>query len=133
MEEHPVILFDGSCGLCTRAVRFVLRHDPRGRFRFAALQSDTGRRLLEEAGRLPPDTDSVMLIEPGRLFIRSTAALRIARGLSGPWPLWYILIVVPRPLRDAVYRFVARRRTRWFGRPAYCPVPAPEWKERFLA
>lgn len=124
-----MILFDGTCGLCARSVRFVLRHDRQGHYRFASLQSGSAAELL--AGTDPPD--SVVLLEHGAVYTRSTAALRIARGLSGLWPLCYAFILVPRPLRDAVYRWVARRRTRWFGRQEYCAVPAPEWKERFLS
>ncbi|HWQ15765.1 MAG TPA: thiol-disulfide oxidoreductase DCC family protein [Roseiflexaceae bacterium] len=131
--EHPIILFDGVCNLCQRSVRFIIERDERGLFRFASLQSATGRRLLAEHGLETPDEpESIVLIEGGQATTASTAALRIARRLRGAWPLLYALVVVPRPLRDAVYRFVARHRYRWFGRQETCMVPSPALRARFL-
>ncbi|HMO05842.1 MAG TPA: DCC1-like thiol-disulfide oxidoreductase family protein [Kiritimatiellia bacterium] len=125
--EHPVILFDGVCNLCHGAVRFIIRRDRAARFRFASLQSEPGRRLA--AGPAP---DSILLIENGLRYDRSTAALRIARRLDGAWPLLYAFIVIPRPLRDVLYAWIARHRYRWFGRLDACPLPSPEWETRFL-
>ena len=125
--EHPVILFDGVCNLCHGAVQFIIRRDRAARFRFASLQSEPGRRLA--AGPAP---DSILLIENGLCYDRSTAALRIARRLDGAWPLLYAFIVIPRPLRDALYAWIARHRYRWFGRLDACPLPSPEWETRFL-
>lgn len=129
----PVVLFDGVCNLCDAAVLFIIDRDPDARFRFAALQSGAAARLL--AGLPRPeggDPESVFLLEDGKLYDRSTAALRIARRLRWPWKLAYALVAVPRPLRDAAYRFVARRRYRWFGRRDACRVPTPELRARFL-
>jgi len=132
-EDAPVLLFDGVCNLCNGIVRFVIRRDPPpGRFRFAAIQSDAGRRLLVAHG-LPPDRlDTFVMIERGRVFVRSTAALRTLRRIGLPWSLLYPLIVVPRPLRDAAYDLIARRRYGWFGRRDTCMVPTPEVESRFL-
>ena len=130
MED--VILFDGECNLCDWSVRFVVRHDPRARFRLAALQSPVGRRLLAERGGDPRGIDSVVLIEGERWYARSEAALRIARGLAGPWRLLSALRIVPRPLRDWAYDAVARNRFRWFGRRDACLLPTPALRERFL-
>ena len=130
-NEH-VILFDGVCHLCQGAVKFIIKHDPAGRFRFASLQSQAGSRLLQAAGAHEKSLDSVVLIENGTYYIRSAAALRIARGLRYPWPLLYALIVVPKGLRDAVYQFIARHRYRWFGKDETCLVPTRELRERFL-
>ncbi|EOS55525.1 thiol-disulfide oxidoreductase DCC family protein [Paenibacillus barengoltzii] len=130
-NEH-VILFDGVCHLCQGAVKFIIKHDPAGRFRFASLQSQAGSRLLRAAGAHEESLDSVVLIENGTYYIRSAAALRIARGLRSPWPLLYALIVVPKGLRDAVYRFIAKHRYRWFGKDETCLVPTRELRERFL-
>ncbi len=127
-----VILFDGFCRLCSGSVRFVFRRDPEGRFRFAALDSEVGRRLLARCGVVPETTDSVVLVEPGRCSLRSTAALRICRGLRFPWPLLSLLLLIPPPLRDALYDFVARRRLRWFGRLDQCFLPDAELSRRFL-
>ncbi|WP_028540244.1 thiol-disulfide oxidoreductase DCC family protein [Paenibacillus sp. J14] len=130
-NEH-VILFDGVCHLCQGAVKFIIKHDPAGRFRFASLQSQAGSRLLQAAGAHEKSLDSVVLIENGTYYIRSAAALRIARGLRYPWPLLYALIVIPKGLRDAVYQFIAKHRYRWFGKDETCLVPTRELRERFL-
>lgn len=127
-----VVLFDGHCNLCCGTVVFILRRDPGGRFRFASLQSHAGQNLLRRAG-YPPDTlETVVLIENERAFDRSTAALRIARRLGSAWPLLYAFILIPRPLRDAVYAWVARHRYRWFGRRDQCLVPTGDMAGRFL-
>lgn len=126
------ILFDGVCNLCNGFVRFVIARDPEARFRFAALTSPAGGRVLREAGITSPLPDSMILIEEGRAFMRSDAPLRIARGLSFPWPLLYGFIVVPRFIRDRVYDFIAGRRYRWFGRRDVCMIPTPELQQRFL-
>ncbi|WP_128546649.1 thiol-disulfide oxidoreductase DCC family protein [Larkinella soli] len=127
-----VILFDGVCNLCNSAVNFVIDHDRKGRFRFASLQSETGRRLLAQCPPAEGPVDSVVLIRNGRSFVRSDAALEIARHLGGAWPLLTVFKLVPRFVRDAVYEAVARNRYRWFGRTDACRVPAPALKARFL-
>jgi len=132
-EQRAILLFDGVCNLCHGAVRFIAERDDAGRFAFAPLQSELGRRLLRENG-LPEDTlDTVVLLEQGRAHLRSDAMLRVMRGLRAPWPLASAALVLPRFLRDAVYRFIARNRYRWFGRKGSCPVPTPEQRARFLA
>jgi predicted DCC family thiol-disulfide oxidoreductase YuxK len=129
-----VILFDGVCNLCSASVRFIVERDRGAYFKLAALQSDAGRRLLEEHGvSLPPgDPASILLVEDGEVYDRSSAALRIARHLDGVWKLGWAFIVVPRFLRDAVYGFIAKRRYRWFGKKDACMVPTPELRARFL-
>jgi predicted DCC family thiol-disulfide oxidoreductase YuxK len=126
-SERPVVLFDGVCNLCNGAVRFVTRHDRARRFDFAALQSETGARLLRERLQGTPmgELETLVLIERARVYTHSDAALRIARSLDGAWPLVGLLALVPRLIRDAAYRYVARRRYRWFGRVAACTVPSP--------
>jgi predicted DCC family thiol-disulfide oxidoreductase YuxK len=128
---RAVLLFDGVCTLCNGFVQFVIQRDPAGRFQFAALQSDAARRLLRAAPH--PLPDSLVLVENGRVFMKSTAALRVVRGLSFPWPLASVFVAVPRPLRDWVYDIVARNRYRWFGRREVCMVPTPELRARFLS
>jgi predicted DCC family thiol-disulfide oxidoreductase YuxK len=134
LDDRPVVMFDGVCNLCNGAVRFVIDRDPAGVFRFAALQSDAGRALLARLGvqLAPGDPETIVLVEGGRVYERSDAAVRIARRLAGPWRLFALLAIVPRRLRDAVYRFVARHRYRWFGRTAECRVPTPALRARFL-
>lgn len=143
---RAVVLFDGVCNLCNAAVLFIIDRDPRGRFRFAPLQSDyatnlvaaLGERLPEQAPVPPPASaplpagDTIVLIEDGRVYQSSDAALRICGHLRGPWPLLSWFLVLPRGFRDWVYDLVARNRYRWFGRTESCRIPTPELRERFL-
>ena len=133
MANEPVILFDGTCNLCDWTVRFVIRHDPAGRCRFASLQSAAARRLLEPLGLNPQAFDSVVLLADGRIYLKSEAALSIASHLAWPWRWLRLLRIVPRPLRDLVYDLVARHRHRWFGSKLQCEPVAPELRDRFLA
>lgn len=130
--EAPVILFDGVCHLCAASVRFVVARDPGGVFRFAPLQSETGRRLLRAHGLAEDAMDSFVLVQGGRAWRESDAALRVCAGLRAPWRWLRFLRVLPRAVRDPVYRFVARRRYRWFGKAEACLVPTPEIRARFL-
>lgn len=117
----PIVLFDGECNLCRAVVRFVTRRDKRRCFRFVALQLSEGRQLLAEHDLPASDCDAVVLIEDGRAFDASAAVFRIVRRLAFPWPLFFPFILLPRSVCDAAYRFVARRRYRWFGQCEYCP------------
>lgn len=130
--EGPIVLFDGHCNLCNRTVAFILRRDRRGEFRFASLQSAAGAAVLARDSGSMPMPDSVVLVEGGRVFTRSEAALRIARRLGGVWVIAWWLRVVPRPLRDWVYDRIAKNRYRLFGRRVECLRPTPELKARFL-
>jgi predicted DCC family thiol-disulfide oxidoreductase YuxK len=130
-----VILFDGDCGFCKRSVQFVLKRDPDRRYMFAPLQSDTASRLLGDPDNRPrggTGGDTIVLVEDGRCFERSTAVLRIARRLTGAWPALYVFVLVPRAWRDALYDAFARRRFRWFGDASTCPTPGPADRARFL-
>lgn len=132
-DGRPILLFDGVCNLCNGLVQFVIRRDPApARFRFAALQSEAGQRLLREHGMSTSDLDTFMMIADGVAHVRSTAALNVLKRLGLPWSLASIFIAVPRPMRDAVYRWIARNRYRWFGRREACMVPTPELRSRFL-
>jgi len=127
-----VILFDGVCNLCNGFVQFVLTHDAQAHFQFASLQSAVGQELLATHGVTVAATpESVVLVEGGRVFTHSEAVLRILRQLSG-WRWLYALRVLPRGLRDAAYRWVARHRYRWFGRQDACWLPTPDLQARFL-
>jgi predicted DCC family thiol-disulfide oxidoreductase YuxK len=131
-EAHPIILFDGVCNLCAWAVRFIIERDPRAVFRFTSLQSDIGQQLLIDHQLDPQNMDSFILIEDGAAHQQSTAALKVARHLSGAWPLLHAFIVLPTFLRDPLYRLIARNRYRWFGKEETCMVPTPELRARFL-
>jgi predicted DCC family thiol-disulfide oxidoreductase YuxK len=125
------VYFDGLCGLCDRFVEFVLRRDRRGRFVFAPLQGETARARLP-ADLRPEPLGTVVLEEEGRFRTRSDAALAVLTGLGGAWRAAAILRLIPRPLRDLVYDWIARHRLGWFGRRDACRIPAPEEQSRFL-
>jgi predicted DCC family thiol-disulfide oxidoreductase YuxK len=127
-----IVLIDGVCHLCQGLVRFIIPRDPKARFLFAPLQSETAGRMLSAGGLGSDQLNTVVLVENGTCYTESAAVLRIARGLRFPWPAAYIFILVPRPLRDALYRLVARNRYRWFGRDEQCLLPTPEIRKRFL-
>ena len=132
MATHPVILFDGECNLCTAAVQFIIRRDPAACFRFAALQSPVGKRLLREYDLQGLELETMVLLARGRAYLRSDAALEICHRLSGGWPALSLLRFLPRRLRDLGYRWIAAHRTRWFGRRNSCLLPSPELSRRFL-
>jgi len=132
MHDGPIVFYDGVCGLCNRAVSFIIRHDRKGCIRFAPLQSAGGeqaRRHVRHAGR---DPDSVIFFEKGKYYTESTAAWHIAAYLNGGWKWMQWLRIIPRFLRDAVYRFVSHNRYQWFGKRDHCSLPAPELRRRFL-
>jgi predicted DCC family thiol-disulfide oxidoreductase YuxK len=128
----PILLFDGVCNLCNASVQWVLTHDRKGIFHFAALQSDTGKAILQKWGRPTEDFDSVVLIDGDRLLLHSDVPLEIVRRIGGGWRLLYVFKIIPRPIRDVIYRWVARNRYRWFGKKESCMLPQPEWKSRFV-
>src|SRR5262245_24985732 len=131
-SEGPIVLFDGVCKFCNSGVNFLLDRDARGRIRFAPLQSEFGQQLLARYGLRRDHFDTLVLVEDGRHFVRSTAALRLARYLDMPWPLLSALLLVPTFLRDGAYDVLAANRVRWFGRLEACWVPTPEVRSRFL-
>src|SRR5438477_3011316 len=138
LETRPslpraTLYYDGECGLCDRFVQFVLRHDRGEYFQFATLQSEAGREPLTRLGLPENDLRTVVLVDEGSSYVRSTATLRVCRRLAGLWPLLFAFIVIPKPWRDGSYALVARNRRRWFGTLSACPVMPPEWRRRFIA
>jgi predicted DCC family thiol-disulfide oxidoreductase YuxK len=137
-DAAPLVLFDGVCNMCNGVVNFIIDHDPGARLRFASLQSSAARAAVARSGGAPgvvagdADPETILLVEGGRVFERSTAALRIARYLPWPYRAIYVLVIVPRPLRDVVYSWIARNRYRWFGKSDACRVPTPELRARFV-
>ena len=129
----PILLFDGHCNFCNAWVRLIVRRDTSKKIRFAALQSAAGRRLLEEHKIDINYTDSLVFFEEERFSVSSTAALRIYSYLKVWERHLQLLAVVPRPVRDALYHFIAKYRYKWFGRREQCMVPTQELRERFLS
>jgi predicted DCC family thiol-disulfide oxidoreductase YuxK len=127
----PVILFDGVCNYCNFMVNFAIRHDKKGRLQFAPLQSDTGKAILQQY-QLPPDTDSVVFIDQGKVMLHSDAALGIARYLDWPAKILYGFIIIPRFIRNPFYKWIAKNRYRFFGKKETCMIPTPDVKSRFL-
>lgn len=130
--DNPIILFDGVCNLCNSIVDFIILRDPMGVYRFASLQSDLGREKIADCPTMEANLDSVVLVEGRKCYVKSSAALRIARRLRFPWPLFYGFIIVPRVLRDWIYDFIANNRYQWFGKRHTCRIPTQEERSRFL-
>ncbi len=127
-----VILFDGECGLCHTLVNFVIDHDPKQQFRFAPLQSEAAASALGALGHTLAEYDSVVLIAGEEILTASDAVLRILGVLGLPWALLSVGWIFPHRFRDMVYRMVAQRRYRWFGRREGCRMPTLADRERFL-
>lgn len=130
--QNDIVLFDGVCNLCNFAVNFIIDRDPSGRFVFASQQSEEGKSLLSKYGIPTHRMDSLVLIRGEKVFIKSSAALEIARYLRGPWSVFYFFRPVPYPIRDFLYNLVARNRYRLFGKRDSCRYPTQELKARFL-
>lgn len=131
-QDHKIILFDGVCNLCNSSVLFVIQRDPNDLFRFAALQSEVGEALVQTHGIDTSQTDSIILIENNKAFVKSTAALRVARHLTGGWPLLSAFLIFPAFLRNWVYDYIARNRYKWYGKKDQCMIPTPELQSKFL-
>jgi predicted DCC family thiol-disulfide oxidoreductase YuxK len=134
-ESAPVLLYDGVCGFCNRAVQTILKHDRRGEMRFAALQSEYGQAVLARHPELE-GVDSVVFVERAaggeRVYVRSAASLRVAAYLGGLWKLFLAARVIPAPVRDFFYNLIARYRYRFFGKYDACLLPPPEVRSRFI-
>lgn len=127
-----IILFDGDCNFCDASVQFIIKRDPYAHFYFTSLQSEKGLQLKRQYN-IAEDEDSVVLIEKGKAYTQSSAALRIAKKLDGLWHLLFLFILVPRPIRDRVYQYVAKNRYKWFGKKEdTCALPSPEMRKRIL-
>lgn len=127
-----LILFDGVCNFCNATINFTLRHDKRNLFYYAPLQSKLGQQLLEKYDLAGKGLDSFVLIEKGKAYVKTTAALRVARKLNGGWPLMYAFIIVPPFIRNVVYNIIAKNRYRWWGKRESCMVPTPDIRKKFL-
>lgn len=132
-DDKKIILFDGVCNLCNSSIQFVIKHDKKNHYKFAALQSDVAKILLNERGIDSSQIDSIVLIDPNTAYyIKSSAALEIGKSFGGGWRLLSIFEWVPRPIRDWIYDLIAKNRYSWFGKQNDCMIPTPELKAKFL-
>src|SRR5689334_15393647 len=127
-----IILFDGVCNLCNRAVQFIIRHDKKKQFLFASLQGHHGQEILKRFNLPVKQLNSFVLLDGDNIYTRSSGALRVLKRLGGGWPLLYAFIILPPFIRNALYDYIARNRYKWFGKKEECWIPTPELKERFL-
>lgn len=132
-QVRRIVFFDGVCNLCQHSVQFILPRDPGGNFLFASLQEGLANQLIPDVITSANGQGSIILWEEGKVSYRSTAVLRIAKKLSGLWPLLYVFILVPPFIRDGVYHLIAKNRYRWWGKTDTCMVPSKEWVKRFPA
>ncbi len=130
-NTRTILFFDGNCGLCNRSVKFVLRKERKQEIIFSPLQSEFAKRTLEPFN-LGDKMDSLVLLENGKIYLRSSGALRITNYLKGLWPLMIVFIIVPPFIRDAIYNYIAKNRITWFGTADYCDMMTPDLKKRFL-
>ncbi len=129
---HSIILFDGVCNLCNGVVNFVIKRDTGNVFKFTPLQEKQGVLLLKTHAVDTQKLDSIVLIENEKVYVKSSAALRIARKMSNLWPLFFVLLIIPSFIRDGVYDFIAKNRYKWFGKKEQCMIPTPGLREKFL-
>lgn len=132
MTRQPIILFDGVCNFCNNMVNFIIKRNSKSNICFAALQSETGKKLLQRHNLPLNKIQTIVFIENETAYTQSTAALRICRHLRGLWPLCYGFIIVPGFIRDGIYKWFARNRYKWFGERKECMIPGPGIKARFL-
>jgi predicted DCC family thiol-disulfide oxidoreductase YuxK len=131
-DETSILLFDGDCNLCNHIVQFIIRRDPKGRFKFASLQSEKGQALLTRS-RLPTgENDSVVYLKGDQFYVKSTAVIRVLTELGGILKLAHIFVIFPKSFRDFIYDRMAKSRYRVFGKSDSCPIPDPDLQSRFL-
>lgn len=132
--KRPILFFDGVCNLCNSSVQFIIKHDRKKQFLFAPLQSPMGMEALAAvAGQNGKKPDSVILQYNDKYYTKSAAALHALKLLGGPLRLLYAAIIIPAPVRNAIYDLIARNRYKWFGRQDKCMIPTPELKARFIS
>jgi predicted DCC family thiol-disulfide oxidoreductase YuxK len=131
-QPHKILLFDGVCNLCNNTVLFVIKRDRKKQIRFGAIQSQEGKKLLQKFGIDQQYLGSLIFIDEGKVYLKSSGALRLSKYLSGLWPLLYALMVIPAFIRNPIYDFIAANRYKWFGKKEVCMIPTPELKSLFL-
>ena len=132
IENKSIIMFDGVCNLCNNSVQFIIKNDKKKRFLFILLQSDAARDILLQFQLKNSEMDSIILIENGKIYQKSSAILKIAKHLNGMWKISYGFIIIPKFIRDLVYTTIAKNRYKWFGKRDVCMIPTKELQMRFL-
>ncbi len=132
MDKFKIILFDGVCNLCNSSVNFIIDNDHKNVFKFTSLQSEKGIELLKKYDLLDKNIDSVILVENDKAYVKSDAALKIAKTLGGKYKLFYGLIILPAFIRNFFYDIIAKNRYKWFGKKDSCRIPTLELKSKFL-
>jgi predicted DCC family thiol-disulfide oxidoreductase YuxK len=131
--EKKIILFDGLCNLCNNSIQFIIERDKNDVYRFAALQSEIGKKMVDERNIDNSQVDSIILIEPGiAYYTKSSAALKIGKSFGGLWSLLGIFEWIPEKISNLLYDFIAKNRYKWFGKKEECMIPTPELKSKFL-
>jgi len=130
-KTHPVILFDGVCNLCNASVQKVIQYDPKRKFRFASLQGSFGQEVLQQFHLSGTDFNTFILLKDGQIYTKSTAALKVAKEMSGLWSFLYAFIIVPPFIRNFFYDLVAKNRYKWFGKQDACWLPTPDLQQLF--
>jgi predicted DCC family thiol-disulfide oxidoreductase YuxK len=132
LKDKGIVLFDGVCNFCNSSVNFIIRNDSSDYFRFLPLQSEKGKKIVERHHLDPENLQTIIFLEGGKIYTRSTAALRIARKLKGGWKLFYGFVIIPSFIRDIFYNVIAKNRYRWWGQKDSCMIPTAEVKQKFL-
>ncbi|MBA3972285.1 MAG: DUF393 domain-containing protein [Bacteroidetes bacterium] len=133
LENKSIVLFDGVCNFCDNSINRIIRHDKKNRFSFAPLQSDIGKKLARQYGINTEKIDSIILIENGKAYTKSTAILRISKHLNMLYPLMYGFMIFPSFLRNSVYDVIAKNRYKWFGKKETCMIPTAEVRSKFIS
>ena len=131
-DEHPILLFDGVCNLCNGSIQYIIPRDPDGKLRFAPLQSELGKRVRDAAGLSADDLETVVLVDDGKAYTKSDAAIRVGEHLGGIYRLLSLGRLLPPGVRDRIYDFVAANRYDWFGRKNQCMIPDDDVSDRFI-
>lgn len=131
-DNQHILLFDGVCNLCNRIVKFTIKRDPKGKFKFASLQSASGKALLKQFNLPLNNFDSFVYITNNKYYRKSSAGLHVLKDLGGIWKLFYVFMIIPKPIRDFLYNLIAKTRYKIFGKRDTCMIPTPDIKKRFL-
>lgn len=132
MKDQPILLFDGVCNMCNSSVQFIIKHDKKAQLKFAPLQSEIGEQLLAANGMRTAYFDSLVFIEKGKVYTHSSAALGVCKYLNGLFPILQVFYIIPKFIRDVIYKWIGKNRYKWFGKREACMIPTPDVKSRFL-